>query len=465
MKLRLKKRSIPNVLRDDVAGLALLFVFGCFALFGGGARFDIYSLLFLRPLGAIAFVTGLFALWRRGYYDLKPLLLLMAAVILVIGFQLIPLPAGLWTSLPGRDVYAEVARLTGTTDVAHPISLYPSLTENAFFAVLLPSSILLFFAAATERFRALALWAVLIFAGLSTVLGLLQLLGSDSSALYFYAITNKDSVVGLFANRNHQAALLAVMPPVLIWAALSLSRRKNWPLASAAGIWMIMGLLTLAGGSRSGLLFFLLSSFLSAFLVPRKVIERSRLYAKLGNRTSYAIGGGMAVLIGAVALISGRTNSAENLSIGEVSGDVRWEMYETTWTMLTDFFPVGGGGGTLVEVYGLYETPDMIRNAYVNHAHNDYLEIGYAYGLPGMLLIVAALLLVAVRAVKVWRWKSDSNHCLAARASSIGLLVLALFSVVDYPLRTPSLASVAVILAGTLFAYRSSHAHSSVRAI
>src|SRR3546814_18783044 len=46
-------------------------------------------------------------------------------------------------------------------------------------------------------------------------LGLAQVIGPRDGPLYLYEITNNGSAVGLFANRNHQAALLACLFPML----------------------------------------------------------------------------------------------------------------------------------------------------------------------------------------------------------------------------------------------------------
>src|SRR5262245_56489589 len=62
-------------------------------------------------------------------------------------------------------------------------------------------------------------------------LEVLQLIGGRESPLRFYAITNWERAVGLFANSNHQAAFLcAVIPYAAVWTMMS----RQGPRASRA---------------------------------------------------------------------------------------------------------------------------------------------------------------------------------------------------------------------------------------
>jgi O-antigen ligase len=78
----------------------------------------------------------------------------------------------------------------------------------------------------------------------------------------------------------------------------------------------------------------------------------------------------------------------------------------------------------------------------VNHVHNDYIELILETGLPGLLLMIAFILWWVQRAIVIWRAPTIDHY---ARAATIASAAIMLHSLVDYPLRTTSVA--------TLFAF------------
>ena len=86
--------------------------------------------------------------------------------------------------------------------------------------------------------------------------------------------------------------------------------------------------------------------------------------------------------------------------------------------------------------------PPEVTVAWVNHAHNDYLELLLETGLPGLLLMLAFLGWFVLQTARVWRSPFAS---LFAKAATIAAAAILVHSIVDYPLRT---ASIVAILAG-----------------
>jgi O-antigen ligase len=99
----------------------------------------------------------------------------------------------------------------------------------------------------------------------------------------------------------------------------------------------------------------------------------------------------------------------------------------------------------------MYEPPAAMIGAYINHAHNDWLELWLEGGLPAALLAVSFLALFAWQCSRVWSNARHQSDNTIARAATIGILVLLLHSAVDYPLRMPALASVFAVLLGLMF--------------
>jgi tetratricopeptide (TPR) repeat protein len=110
---------------------------------------------------------------------------------------------------------------------------------------------------------------------------------------------------------------------------------------------------------------------------------------------------------------------------------------------LQQFWPWGSGFGTFVAVFKANENLDLMGDLYLNHAHNDLLELLIEGGLPAALLLVAGLLAIAVR---LWRRMAARSTEQAIALAGLTILGLAMaHSLVDYPLRMHALAAVAAV--------------------
>ena len=92
------------------------------ALFGGGSRADIQSLILLRPLAALACGYAFVTLSPAQLGAVRvPLAFLLAFGLLHL-LQLVPLPPDLWQGLPKRDAIVEIERTLGLSDVWRPLT-------------------------------------------------------------------------------------------------------------------------------------------------------------------------------------------------------------------------------------------------------------------------------------------------------------------------------------------------------
>ena len=105
-----------------------------------------------------------------------------------------------------------------------------------------------------------------------------------------------------------------------------------------------------------------------------------------------------------------------------------------------------------MEVFQIAEENDQLRPRYINHAHNDFLEVALTSGIAGVLLMSMALIAFVICAWRISRAKGMGRDVKRYRWLGLGLVALcAAASAVDYPLRTPALACLfvfAVFLAG-----------------
>jgi O-antigen ligase len=430
------------------AGLALLAAFLAIVfLLGGSARDDVISLVFLRPLAVIFLSAGLLLLPRQAWRENRPLIALALALPVLTLIHLIPLPPAVWGQLPGRELVREIGEVAGIGQPWRPLSLVPFRSWNSFWAFFAPLAALAL-ALGLPREQSRQLVFVLAFVILvSGVLGLLQSVGAPGNGFYLYRVTNEESAVGLFANRNHQAMLLAIAFPVVA-AAASLSRGtreavrpKLW-LAIGAGVMIVPFLLVTQ--SRAGLVVGAVG-MVAALLVYRDPSAQLQPRRKAVARINYrwvGIGAVAAGLVLTTALVA-RASSLQRLFAGSPEGeDLRLRVWGPIADAAWSYFPFGSGMGTFVEVYKVIEPDENLSPLYLNHAHNDWLEMLLTGGLPAVLILAVAIWFLgrAVLRALVGQRSDSSSETVLARLGAAIVIILALGSAYDYPLRVPSLA-------------------------
>ncbi len=430
-------------------------------LFGGGARSDITSLLLLRPLAVIALGYGL---WTMRDADLRPYrgLLVGAALITLISvLQLVPLPSALWSSLAGREIITSVDKLTQNEGSWRPLAMVVQGGWNHLFSLVVPLAALVLAVQLDGRGRSVLLPVLLIIGFSSGVLGMLQTVSGSQSPLYFYRITNGGSAVGLFANRNHQALFLAMLLPMLATFA-SLNVRRTEAARFRRWVMVIGGLalvpLLLVTGSRGGVILGVigLAAMPLLYRAPQGLLPARRHGGLQIARNPWLLGGVAAMALAAVTFFAARASSLERMFGNQDGDDTRSQLWPEVAKMVGDYFPWGSGLGSFPEIYKIHEPDWALSSFYFNHAHNDYLELALTAGLPGILLLLAALVLFGrygLAAFSAKRGGSSESDAALARLGTVLLAMFAVGSAFDYPLRVPSLAVLFVISAVWMAAY------------
>lgn len=441
-------------------GLTLGLTAACFLL-GGGSRLDIGGLIILQPL-AILIATILILLpgEMRWAAVRTPLFLLMALALVMIA-QLVPLPPSLWQSLPGGDQIAVLLNAAGAGGFWRPLSLTPEVTLASLVGLSVPAAGLIAFASLPENRTHQLLPYLLLVVALSAVLSVGQVIGGPGSALYGYAVTNEGSAVGLFANRNHQALLIAMTWPMLAtWATsghVNRQRRRvrRWT-SGVAAIALIP--LMIVNGSRAGLVLALLSLAFSGWLLRQHFASRTRdqFTFPAFRRRAAPLG---VVAIAAVVLLTmlmSRDEAIQRLYATNFSQESRVDYWPVLIRMAFDYLPFGSGFGTFDPVFRYYEPHALLKPAYLNHAHNDWLELVITGGLPAVALALSFVIWAIRRfqTQKAWRPVTTPDYYAYLAAVMITLALLA--SLVDYPLRTSIHALLFAFASGWLAAPTSS---------
>jgi hypothetical protein len=422
--------------RDAALQIALIVV--AFT-FGGASRGDALSQLFIR-LAALAIGLAVLAVvtaerWRR----CAPALWLLAAAAALMALQLLPLPASWWAALPGRAPYAAALALVGEGGRWRPISFTPDLTLNSLLALLPAASAAVTFGAPEERSSRLLLAVVLAGIATSAFVSLMQL---SSGALYLYAITNQGAGVGVFANRNHQALLLATALPLLAaWSALGggVNPARRFRALVATGCAALIFPFLLITGSRAGLIEGVLGAGLSALLLSP---SSSRSGWTFWGVKLAPVAAGLAVV--AAALMSGRDVALGRL-LATGGGELRVENIPVYWRIIRTFAPFGTGFGSFDPIFRRYELDALLEPAYLNHAHNDLMEIAIEGGGFAMALFAVFIGWFARAARRAFRARPRSAEDVLGRAGAIAVILMLVGSLVDYPLRTPLLSVLFVL--------------------
>jgi len=407
--------------RHAVAPLYLLL---CLVL--GGSAQAVWGNLILQLIGLAIIV---WALWAAGETRLsrsaRTLGWLAIATILLVLVQLIPLPPGLWTVLPGRSIALDGFRLLDEQLPWLPLSLTPFESLSSLPPLIPPLAIL---AAILRREAYRASWLAAAVVGgalISIGLGALQ---ATTGQFYLYEQSSVGSATGFFANGNFLGTLL--LAAIAYLAALASRGRRGdrrfGPVLAAGPLLVILVGLVI---SRS----------LAAILLTLPVVLASVLLFGARKGGSRYLMGLVAAGTGILGLIGFTSLPAVTDPNNAVSSATRTAIYRTTVVAITETFPFGSGAGSFPRVYAVHEQPADYQGAYVNHAHNDYLEVVLELGLPGLILLAWFLWWWGARTFAIWRSPASSVF---ARAATVAAATVLAHSLVDFPARNAAIAGV-----------------------
>ncbi len=444
--------------RQGPARLGWLFVVAfavLVALLGGSSRTDAAQIVALRPLAALFLIPALYYLNRDRLAAVKAPLLLLGGLALWMFIQLVPLPSGVWSALPGRGPIADMGAQLGLTDIWRPISMVPTRTLNALSSLIVPVTALWLLAVMRPRRKIIALTLIGLGAA-NALLGIFQVLSGESQALYFYEITNFGSAVGFFANHNHSAVFCALTLALITYCAIDPAYEMNRPLerGALAAIFLVVLIAALVGGSRAGFLTTILALSASAVMVwsgwtgQKKGSKKGSARAPVRPAVALAI---LALAIaGLMALFAGfdRIPALSRVTEGGTFDDLRWSLLPVLKEMIGAYWLLGAGFGSFEEVYHIHEPAALMLPSYVNQAHNDWLQLVIEGGVPAVLLLAAFLVWAARAIVTLFKGGGASLPKTIFWVAAVFIIMFA--SAADYPLRAPLFQMATVWLVGLL---------------
>lgn len=370
----------------------------------------------------------------------------LGAVLLLPMLQLVPLPAGFVDALPGRELARLIRAEAGGGAASLPMTLDPERTVASWLAMLPAAATFLAVLVLDRRERLAVVGMVVLLAAADAVLGVLQFASRGSDALLLYDTPHKLAAVGFFANRNQNADFLLIAP---MFAAAALRSLRGGlgrhRVTLSLGLLAFFVLSVIAAASRMGLLLLTLAVPITLLLTVRGLTTRHVAIAALG---SAAIG----LALAAFAFTNDRVASV--FARFATTSDTRFEFWPDVVYVLGLYWPWGSGIGTFDPVFRAIEQVDIVTPYFVNHAHNDYLELVIEAGAAGMLVIVAAAALVAYFAIVHLRraLAREGDAMAIAALGAIGVVLL--HSLVEYPLRSLSLSTLFGLAAALLLSPR-----------
>jgi putative inorganic carbon (hco3(-)) transporter len=244
--------------------------------------------------------------------------------------------------------------------------------------------------------------------------GFLEMILPFSLALVFYEYAKLRGHRGsnmsfreLAAKSALQRLILSLSVAVIVCAAVGFSRSRMGILAAASSVFVIFGLITISRfhGRTSSLLaatFIVLSIALAAWIGPGPIVSR---FQNVGDE--YSLGGPSRISIWHDALPLIQLHPWLGTGLGT--------------------FPIAFTGGQTA-----------FLGQFVNHAHNDYLEIASDLGVPAALFLFASIVLILVHAVRTFLL-GDRDFERVVALGCVGSIVAILFhSFADFNLYIPA---------------------------
>lgn len=382
-------------------------------------------------------------------------LLLIAVTVLIPVVQLVPLPPAIWSALPGREDEVAALSLVGQEHTWRPISISPSHTLASLLAIVPAAFCFYAMGRLGKKDRSLVLWTIVAMALLTAVIGAFQLTAGGAN-LNLYPQHHIGWVTGFQANRNAAADLLLIgfLALALTATPYLASDQRRQPLNLARGPLAALiagtGLFILAAiamtGSRTGIAL-ILPAVASALLISYLNMESKRSLSTvlLFGALAAALVVGLPLLF---LLLSSDTALARVVARFASLDDERIAIWKDSLYALQQYWPVGFGMGGFQDAILPAERLEFLTPAIPNRAHNEYLEIGIEAGVLGYAMAaIAACLCIAM----AWRgWRGEPALRPGVVMGTTALFLIALHSVVDYPLRSMALACLTGVAAGML---------------
>jgi O-antigen ligase len=440
--------------------IAAAFI-ACAIVLGGGGSPNPGTEILLQLVFVAAGLAWIWVPSRRGSIPIpraRTFWLICALVLVLPLAQLVPLPPGLWTAFDGHGDRAAALSLVGREHSWQPLSHSAPRTLAAVLAII--PALFAFFAAASldARGRQWLVGAIAIMTLVAALYGALQVSLGPQGSHVLYSGTYR-TLTGFQANRNSAADVLLIgiaataaflLPSLLASETRDAGRHRSATVADRGRALVVLAVLTavlffatILTASRTGIVLLPLV-LIGVWLI---LLPAMADFGRLRFIPGFA----------ALAIIPGAAFAAwlaGNSALGTVaerfifSDDPRHELWRDGWFAVKQAWPVGVGVGGAQPAMIAAERLEVLDPYLPNRVHNDYLELALEGGLPAVILLAIIAVLLAAA---IWRsWRSRPEERQLTVFGIVVLMVAAVHSLVDYPLRSMALACLIGTGAGML---------------
>ncbi len=157
-------------------------------------------------------------------------------------------------------------------------------------------------------------------------------------------------------------------------------------------------------------------------------------------------------LVGIGALALGIASLAGiQLMVASLSGDAfeqgvesRHLLNQMSWAGVSSFFPVGAGLGSFATAFPRFQLEKFV--GFVEHAHNDYLQILFELGLAGVVVLACLGIAAIAQCARLIAARKQRSIANPATACLLGTAAFAIHAWFDFPAHIPAVAWAATLL-------------------
>jgi O-antigen ligase len=409
-----------------------------------------------EPISFAAIEVLLFAAAAVAIYCLKDLdwriswrfVWIPSALVGLVALQLVPLPARLagWLRPNPRPWNLDLPSNPATSFSSVSIAPYSTRAHLLFLACCV---ITYFFARALGQDRAsrrrLIAW-LLVLGTFEALYGLVQYLSGWQRIFAYVKKYNLEEATGTYVNRNHYAGFLELIIPFSV-ALVLYEHARSWRNGRAAR--GMKGIIAGENLSRIGLRLFAAIVMLAALIFSRSrmgilagvaSLVVMAMFSGVQRRAGMWIAGATMFCVTALVLWIGAGSAFErfgNISNEYASvGESRASLWKGTAQLIEGHPLFGSGLGTFPIAFTAVQSTFLGK--FVNHAHNDYLEIANDLGIPAAILLFGSIVMLFVRLAR----KTASAEARFERAVTLGCMgsiaAILLHSLTDFNLYIPA---------------------------
>jgi tetratricopeptide (TPR) repeat protein/O-antigen ligase len=299
------------------------------------------------------------------------------------------------------------------------------------------------------------LWILVGWGAALAVVGLLNRFQGRVVVPWFPDDFATDRLVSTFVNPNHQALYFELVfflaLGLLLRPARTGAREDGWRPPSARRLGRALLLAGALAVIAAAFGFTMSRGGLAAMVAGLVTVCAVGLIGRAGRRTVVPVLLVVAVVAATAAWLGAGALFDRVVATGrDPLADKRWVVWERSLHALGEAPLAGTGLGTYQDVFPRHRPPGLASNLVVDHAHNDYLELAVELGVPGVLVVGWGLAALLAFVLRRWVGRHDPFVRGVVLGGLGGLTAVLVHSALDFGLRIPANALLAVVLGALL---------------